>query len=140
MVGCVLTATYCIGFFVYIGDGMGDHANAHTGPPTKNVGTAATILSMTARYNKDMIKTFYSYLKFLVLFRNLYHTSEELINFVFSVSKITTFNVMIECESICTLNGHKKLLAYLNFGPTVNISWIKSSVQMMLDRPKYKFL
>lgn len=42
--GCVLIATYCVGFLVYIGDGIGNHANAHTGPPTKNVGTAKTAL------------------------------------------------------------------------------------------------
>lgn len=40
IVGCVLIAMYCLGFLEYIGDGMGSHANAHTGPPTKNVGTA----------------------------------------------------------------------------------------------------
>lgn len=44
IVGCVLIATYCVGFLVYIGDGIGNHANAHTGPPTKNVGTAKATL------------------------------------------------------------------------------------------------
>jgi hypothetical protein len=31
-----------------------------------------------------------------------------------------------------TLNGQRKLEAYLNLSPTVNISWIRSSMQMML--------
>jgi len=44
IVGCVLIAMYCVGFLEYIGDGMGNHANAHIGPPTKNVGTAKIIL------------------------------------------------------------------------------------------------
>lgn len=55
IVGCVLIATYCVGFFVYIGDGIGNHANAHTGPPTKNVGTAKTALfhSLIKYFNKN---------------------------------------------------------------------------------------
>lgn len=36
-------------------------------------------------------------------------------------------------DSNLTLNGHKKFEAYLNLGPTVKISWIKSSTQMMLE-------
>lgn len=44
IVGCVLIAIYCVGFLQYIGNGMGNHANAHIGPPTKNVGTAKITL------------------------------------------------------------------------------------------------
>lgn len=39
IVGCVLIAIYCVGFLLYIDDGIGNHAKAHIGPPTKNVGT-----------------------------------------------------------------------------------------------------
>lgn len=38
-------------------------------------------------------------------------------------------------KNLYTLNGHRKLLANLNFGPTVNISWIKSSMQIIPERP-----
>lgn len=34
-----------------------------------------------------------------------------------------------------TLKGHKKLEAYWKLGPTVKISWIKSSTQMIPDLP-----
>lgn len=34
-----------------------------------------------------------------------------------------------------TLNGHRKLEAYLKFDPTVKISWITSSVQIMFLVP-----
>lgn len=43
IVECVLIATYCVGFLIYIGDGIGNHANAHIGPPTKNMGTSKVI-------------------------------------------------------------------------------------------------
>jgi len=34
-----------------------------------------------------------------------------------------------------TLKGHKKLEAYWKLEPTVKISWIKSSTQMIPDLP-----
>mmetsp|Transcript_1864 Transcript_1864/g.171 ORF Transcript_1864/g.171 Transcript_1864/m.171 type:complete len:86 (+) Transcript_1864:146-403(+) len=34
------------------------------------------------------------------------------------------------------LKGHKKLLASLKWGPTVVISWIKSSIQLIPNLPK----
>lgn len=38
IVGWVLIAIYWDGSLEYIGDGVGNQANAHTGPPTKKVG------------------------------------------------------------------------------------------------------
>lgn len=54
IVGCVLIATYCVGFLEYISDEMGNHANAHIGPPTKNVGTSKIILQLNL-FQKDFL-------------------------------------------------------------------------------------
>ncbi|CAD6236434.1 GSCOCG00008180001-RA-CDS, partial [Cotesia congregata] len=110
----VLTARYWLISGSYIGIGIGNHANAQTGPPTKNVGT----LLITADSNN--LKLFHP----LSLFSSSVKFSSFII-FILTNSKITLF-----------IGSFRKLLAYLNLDPTVKISWIKSSTQMMSVRPK----
>lgn len=91
IVGCVLIATYCVGFLVYIGDGIGNHAKAHIGPPTKNIGRSKTKSYFETRRDlKYFNKTYHLYGSFTTVTHTSINIAFKSIN-VFPITVVRFF-------------------------------------------------